>query len=119
MGIQNYKGLTVWQKAIDFVETCYKLSEQFPNRELYALSSQLRRAAVSVPSNIAEGNGRESRNEYIHFLNIARGSLKECETQLIIAERLKYISAAQLQKSLAQSEEIGRMLNALIRSLRR
>lgn len=104
---------------MDFVVICYQLTEKFPAREMYGLSSQLRRAAISVPSNIAEGNGRESRNEYLHFLSIARGSLKECETQLMIAERLKYIDAKQLQHALSQAEEIGRMLTNLTRSLRK
>ena len=104
---------------MDFVVTCYRLSAAFPHSETYALSSQLRRAVVSIPSNIAEGNGRESRNEYVHFLTIARGSLREVETQLMIAERLAYINQQSLQNALSQADEIGRMITSLIRSLKR
>lgn len=119
MKIESYRDLRVWQKAIDFVTLCYKLSETFPKHEIYGLTSQLRRAAVSVPSNIAEGNGRESNIEYLHFLHIARGSLRESETQLIIAERLNYIDKTRLDNALQQSDEIGRMLTNLTRSLKK
>jgi four helix bundle protein len=75
--MQSYQDLIVWQKAIDYVEICYQISEKFPAKEVYGLTSQIRRSAVSVPSNIAEGYGRETRGEYIHFLGIAKGSLKK------------------------------------------
>lgn len=117
--IKTYQDLIVWQKSIDLVKDCYGLTETFPQREIYGLSQQLRRAAVSVPSNIAEGNGRESRKDYIHFLNISRGSLKEVETQLIISEKLGFIQRIQLADILKKTGEIGRMLNSLIRSLRK
>ena len=116
---RTYQDLIVWQKSIDLVKDCYGLTETFPQREIYGLSQQLRRAAVSIPSNIAEGNGRESRKDYIHFLNISRGSLKEVETQLIISEKLGFIQKIQLADILKKTEEIGRMLNGLIRSLRK
>src|SRR5262245_22855589 len=115
--IRNYKDLIVWQKAMEFVKNCYELSETFPAREIYGLSQQLRKAAVSIPSNIAEGNGRESGKDYVYFLNVSRGSLKEAETQLIIAELLGFINASQLEVVLQKAGEIGFMLNNLIRSL--
>ena len=117
--IRNYRDLIVWQKAIEFVKNCYELSEMFPAREMYGLSQQVRKAAVSVPSNIAEGNGRESVKDYIYFLNISRGSLKEAETQLIIAETLGFINTSQLEGILQKAGEIGFMLNNLIRSLKK
>jgi four helix bundle protein len=117
--IRSYQDLIVWQKSIELVKYCYDLTEIFPQREIYGLSQQLRRAAVSIPSNVAEGNGRESIKEYIYFLNISRGSLKEVETQLIISEKLGFIQKTQLAEILKKTDEIGRMLNSLIRSLRK
>jgi four helix bundle protein len=117
--IRNYRDLIVWQKSMEFVKNCYELSETFPAREIYGLSQQLRKAAVSVPSNIAEGNGREGIKDYIHFLNISRGSLKEAETQLILAELLGFINTSQLEAVLKKAGEIGFMLNNLIRSLKK
>ena len=104
---------------MDFAETCYKLTDTFPAREIYVLTSQLRRSAISVPSNIAEGNGRESIIEYIRFLNIARGSLKEAETQILLAQRFSYLNENQVQVALSLSEEVGKLLNRLIFSLRK
>ncbi|NJM52876.1 MAG: four helix bundle protein [Blastocatellia bacterium] len=118
MIMQSYRDLIVWQKAIDYVEICYRISENFPAKEVYGLTSQLRRAAVSIPSNIAEGYGRETRGEYIHFLGIAKGSLKESETQIMIAERLNFISNQDAQKALIQAETVGKLLYALIKSLK-
>ncbi len=89
MKVKNYRELVVWQKAMTFVELVYRATRQFPREELYGLTNQLRRAAVSVPSNIAEGQGRFSTREFLSFLSIARGSLREAETQLMIAQRLK------------------------------
>lgn len=117
--IRSYRDLIVWQKAVEFVKDCYQLTDTFPQREIYGLSQQLRRASVSIPSNIAEGNGRESRKEYIYFLNVSRGSLKEAETQLIISEKLGFISQPQLESILNKASEIGLLLNNLIRSLKR
>jgi four helix bundle protein len=116
--LQSYRELLVWQKAMELAQLIYQLTEPFPKREIYGLASQLRRAAVSVPSNIAEGYGRGSRREYLQFLAIAQGSLKELETQVILAERLTYASAAQSARILAKSEAVGKMLGALIRSLK-
>jgi four helix bundle protein len=116
--LQSYRDLVVWQKAVDLAELSYRLTEQFPPREMYGLSSQMRRAGVSVASNIAEGYGRGSRREYVQFLAIAQGSLKELETQTILAERLTFATASQANRMLDDCEVIGKMPGALIRSLR-
>jgi four helix bundle protein len=116
--LESYRDLKVWQKAIDLVVACYKLSKTFPKDEVYGLTSQLRRAVVSVPANIAEGYGRGSRKEYLQFLTVAQGSLKEVETHLIIAQRLEYTKQPQLEAILAHTEEIGKMLGSLIRTLK-
>lgn len=96
MQVRSYKDLIVWQKAMDLVELVYHLTKLFPKDEQYGLSNQLRRAAVSIPSNIAEGQARNSTAEFRNFLSIARGSLAELETQLLIAERLNYIEQKKL-----------------------
>jgi four helix bundle protein len=119
MAIQSYRELTVWQKAMDFVVECYRSCERFPRIEQYGLCSQLRRATVSIPSNIAEGQGRHSTKEFLHHLSIAYGSLMECETHVQIAQRLGYIAQSYEQSLLQQAEEIGRMLNGLMGSLQR
>ncbi|MEK6333566.1 MAG: four helix bundle protein [Acidobacteriota bacterium] len=116
--LRSYRDLLVWQKAVDLAILIYRFSEGFPRTEIYGLTSQLRRAGVSVPSNIAEGYGRSSRKEYLQFLSIAQGSLKELETQTIIAQRLNYATAAQAERVLSESEVVGKMLGSLIRSLR-
>jgi four helix bundle protein len=116
--LQSYRDLLVWQKVMGLAVLAYRLTEQFPKREIYGLASQIRRAAVSVPSNIAEGYGRGSRKEYLQFLSIAQGSLKELETQVILAERLAFAPPAQARRLLSDSEVVGKMLGGLIRSLR-
>jgi four helix bundle protein len=103
---------------MDLFENCYKLSKRLPNSEAYGLISQIRRAAVSVPANIAEGHGRRSLGEYVQHLSIANGSLKELETQLLITGRLNYIGQDELVGALKACEEIGRMLSTLIQKLR-
>ena len=108
----------VWQKAVQIVVDCYRATAGFPKSELYGLTSQIRRSATSIPANIAEGYGRGSRKEYLQFLIIAQGSLKELETHFIIAEKLNYLTGAQTERVLAQTDEIGRMLGSLIRKLR-
>ena len=113
----SYKELIVWQKGMRLVKLIYQITVAFPKTELYGLVSQLRRAAVSIPSNIAEGNGRHSKSEYTHFLNIARGSCYEIETQIIICKELGYVNSQQSKELLSLNEEIGRMLNALIQKL--
>ncbi len=114
---QIYRDLLAWQKSMDLVERVNRVSETFPKYELYGLSSQLRRAAVSVPSNIAEGQGRRHKREFQQFLGQARGSLMELETQVLIAHRLHYISQADTECLLSMSAETGRILNGLICSL--
>lgn len=103
---------------MDFAETCYKLSGVFPAQEIYVLTSPLRRSAISIPSNIAEGNGRGSIIDYVRFLNIARGSLKEAETLLLLAQRFGYLNQAQIEQVLVQTNEISILLNNLFRSLK-
>ena len=119
MAVTSYHDLTVWQKAIDLVVDCYKLTERFPRTEQYGLMSQLQRAAVSIPSNIAEGAGRGHTREYLRHLGIARGSLFETETQIIIARRLGYVADQDTRPLLGLVTEIGRMLHGLIASLER
>jgi four helix bundle protein len=88
VAVQHYRELIVWQKAMNLVEAVYRMTDEFPKKEIYGLASQIQRAAVSVPSNIAEGQGRSSTREFLHFLSMAQGSLMEVETQITIAERL-------------------------------
>ena len=117
MTVQSYKDLIVWQKAMLIVKVVYKLTQGFPKEELYGLTNQIRRAAVSVPSNIAEGQARRGKAEFKNFLSIARGSLAEVETQLLIAQDLNYINHVQLQEVLSLHTEVGKMLNSLINKL--
>ena len=115
--MESYRDLSVWQKSMDLVEEVYSLVKKLPHEEQFALSSQIRRAVVSIPSNIAEGYGRKSKKEYIRFLQIARGSKYEVETQLLICSRLGYLQKTDLSKSLDLCDEIGKMLNTLIKKL--
>ncbi|MCC6418256.1 MAG: four helix bundle protein [Gemmataceae bacterium] len=117
MAVQHYRELIVWQKAIDLVEAVYRFSRRFPRDEIFGLTSQLRRAAVSVPSNIAEGQGRDTTREFLHFLSIARGSLQETATQVIIAERLSYGTPEQIEEIRALCAEVGRLLHGLCKGL--
>jgi four helix bundle protein len=114
---QHYKDLVAWQKAMDLVVDVYKASESFPRRETYSLTDQIRRAAVSVPSNIAEGQAHFSRGEFLHFLRHSSGSLAELETQILLAERLEYLPEIQAQSLLDRIHEVGRILSGLIGSL--
>ncbi len=117
MSLQHYRELIVWQKAISFVESVYRITNDFPKTEIYGLTSQVRRAAVSIPSNIAEGQGRSTTRDFLHFLSMSQGSLMEAETQITIAERLGYINKQQETILLESTAEIGRLLNGLCRSL--
>lgn len=119
MAGRSYRELLVWQKAMNLVTEVYNSIKTFPREEIYGLSGQLRRAVVSVPSNIAEGQGRDSVKEFIHHLSIAYGSLMEVETQLQIAANLGYLKQIEINKLLEQSSEVGRLLNGLSRSLRK
>ena len=115
--INGYRDLLVWQRAMDLVIEAYGLTKRFPGEERYALAQQLRRAAVSVPSNIAEGHGRKHLGDYVRHVSIARGSLMEMETQLLIAGRMGYISNGEEERVIAQTSEVGRMLSGLLRAL--
>jgi four helix bundle protein len=117
--LDSYRDLLVWQKAMEFVVETYRFSSRFPREELYGLTSQLRRASVSVPSNISEGYGRASRKEYVQFLFVAQGSLKETETQIMLAEMLGYASKDATKSLLEKSAVVGKLLGGLIRALRR
>ena len=115
--LKSYRELTVWQKSIDWVEQIYQASRNFPPEEKFGLTSQIRRAAVSVPSNIAEGAARSGTGEFLQFLSVASGSLAEVETQLILAGRLGYLPEADRQRLEMEADEISRMLGGLKRSL--
>lgn len=117
MGAKNYRDLIAWQKAMDLVDQVYRASKTFPDEEKFGLTQQMRRAAVSIPSNIAEGQGRESKKEFARFLSIAHGSLRELETQILISERLQYLS--QTDDLLALASEVGRLITGLTKSLNR
>lgn len=115
--IRSYRDLLVWQKSMDLLVEIYEVTKDFPKEELYGLSSQIKRAVVSVPSNIAEGSSRRTTREFIRFINIATGSLAELETQLIAAERLSFFSEEKKDILLYQTDEISRMLQGLHDSL--
>ncbi len=115
--MNKFKELLVWQKAIDLTEVVYLLTNQFPNDEKFGLISQIRRCVVSIPSNIAEGAGRNSKNEFKHFLSIALGSSYELETQLILANRFNYILKEKLEEALVKLDEVQRMITGLQKSL--
>ena len=117
-GIQSYKDLIIWQKGIEIVVLIYQLISDLPKDEIYALSSQIKRSAVSIPSNIAEGYGRHSTQSYIQFIKIARGSLCELETQLLIAEKLNFIKSVDLYSDIMkQVTEESKMINSFINKL--
>jgi four helix bundle protein len=116
--LHNHRDLKVWQISVDLVETVYRLSRNWPNHELYGLVSQARRASVSVPANIAEGAGRRSTGEFIQFVGIARGSLAELETLIVVASRLGYLEDGVSAHLLSDIAEVGRMLTGLMQSLR-
>jgi four helix bundle protein len=115
--MHRFKELLVWQKAIALTKEVYHITNRFPNQEKFGLSSQINRSAVSIPSNIAEGAGRNSNKEFIQFIGVATGSLYELETQLIIAEQIGYLKDEEFQLLLELIKEIGNMLFALKKSL--
>jgi four helix bundle protein len=117
MPVKNYRDLIAWQKSMDLVEEIYRITKAFPREEIYGLTSQLRRCGVSIPSNIAEGQGRRTDAEFAHRLSIAHGSLREAETQLMIAKRLAYIADEQLDNLLVKTAEVGRLINGLWKTL--
>lgn len=119
MSVQHYRELIVWQKAMALAKLCYQVTKKFPRDELFGMTSQIRRAAASIPANIAEGNNRAHTKEYLNFISIAKGSLAEVETHLLLRREAELLPETDLQKCLALSDEIGRMLVALRTSLER
>ena len=115
--IQRYQQLTVWQKGMQLVKLIYLVTNTLPREELYGLSNQMRRAVISIPSNIAEGFGRYNTKEYLHFLRIARGSCYEVETQLQICTQINYLTEEETSAPLQLCNEINRMLNAMLTKL--
>jgi four helix bundle protein len=117
--VKSYKDLIAWRKSISLVTDVYASTAGFPTREIYGLSNQMRRAAVSIASNIAEGHGRATAGEFAQFLCQSRGSLCELETQVVIARNLSYVTAEVERELLAASQELGRILNGLISAIQR
>ncbi len=115
--IRSYRDLRVWQAGMDLAEACYVLTKRFPKDELFGMTAQIRRAATSVPANIAEGYGRNSRGEYGQFPRIAQGSLKELETHVLLSTRVGLLVPSETKNVLEQCDHLGRMLHRLIRSL--
>jgi four helix bundle protein len=119
MTINSFRELRVWQAGMELVEEIYRLTQSFPNHEQFGLTSQLRRCAVSIPSNIAEGHVREYLKEYLYHISVAQGSLAELQTQVEIAERLSYFPHSQSEQILKTAESLSRQLYALRNSLSR
>ena len=115
--MKDHKDLIVWQKSMELTRIIYTLTKRFPQGEIFGLTNQIRRAVVSIPSNIAEGFGRNSDKQFIHFLKIAKGSAAELETQLLISRDLSYLTAKDAKSTVALYDEIARMLGALIRNI--
>lgn len=115
--IRSYRDLRVWQAGMDLAETAYRLSQAMPASEIYGLTSQIRRSAASVPANIAEGYGRESTRSYIQFLKTARGSLRELETHVLLAQRVGFIDDEGAKTLLHNAESVGKMLYSLMQAL--
>ena len=119
MKVARYQDLAVWQKSMDLVVNRYRATDGFPKSELFGLTSQIRRAAVSIPANVAEGFGRQGTPEFLHFLSVAYGSLLELETHLQIAARLEFLQSDRAAAGLSACAEIGRMINGLSSALAR
>ena len=117
MEINSYRDLLVWQKAMDLVVECYQLTDKLPKTEAYGLTAEIRRSAVHIPAFIADGHGRDFRNEYLQRLSAAHGQLMTLETQWIAVNHLQYLSTEEIEPVLARCGEVGRMINGLIRSL--
>jgi four helix bundle protein len=117
--MKTHRDLDVWKKSVSLVTSIYEITKSFPKEEIYGLTNQIRRAAVSVPSNIAEGSARQGNKEFIQFLYIALGSLTELGTQLIIASNLKYLSEESFISLMSKQKEIGKMLIVLIRYIKK
>ena len=117
MSVKSYKDLIVWQKAIGLTLMVYKHTTLFPKDEIYGLRQQMRRAAVSIPSNIAEGQCRSTTKDFLHFLAMAHGSLAEVETQVLISQQLSYFTVAQANELFDRINEVGRLISGLKNSL--
>lgn len=115
--MSSYKDLLVWQRALELVTMVYKATSKFPKEETYTLTSQVRRAAISIPSNIAEGSARNTSKSFLYFLDIAVGSLRELETQLIISVNLEYLNEEEFSDLDAKLNEVGKMMSGLKRSI--
>jgi four helix bundle protein len=115
--VLSYRGLIVWQKAMALAALCYAKTLSFPRSEAFGLTTQIRRAAASIPANVAEGNGRENTGSYIQFLRIAQGSLKELETHVLLSQTVEMMKAADAALVLEMTEEVGKLLRSLIRAL--
>ncbi len=118
MSISRFRELKAWQLGMDLAERVYLLTDSFPKSETYGITSQIRRSAVSIPSNLAEGNGRDSTKEFLHFIAIAVGSICELETQLLLSQRLKYINMSDLETVLALLTETRRTIRGLQKALK-
>ncbi len=117
MPSRNYRDLIAWQRAMDFTAAVYELSAAFPSDERFGLTSQLRRAATSIPSNIAEGQGRFSKPDFKRFLSMAHGSVREVETQLLLAVRLRYLNQVTAEPAMELASEVGRLIQGLANSI--
>ena len=115
--VHSYQDLVVWQKAMTLAAVCYRKTRSFPRSEVFGLTAQIRRAAASIPANIAEGYGREHTGSYIHHLRISQGSLKELETHVLLAQTVELMDSEDAQQVLDASEEVGKLLRSLIRAL--
>jgi len=115
--INSYRDLLVWQEAMAIASACYVLTKAFPREEIYGMTAQIRRAAVSIAANVAEGHGRESTGSFVQFLRVSQGSLKELETHLLLAGQVQIAELSTVEPILARCESLGRMLRRLIRSL--
>jgi four helix bundle protein len=118
MGISSFRELRAWQLGMDLTERIYLLTDSFPKTETYGLTSQIRRSAISVPSNLAEGHGRDSTKEFLHFIAIAFGSICELETQILLSNRLKYIANDDVEKTLAALTETSKTIRGLQKALK-
>jgi four helix bundle protein len=119
MALQNYRDLELWQRAMSLAEDCYRVTKEFPKEEMFGLTSQIRRAAVSIPANIAEGQGRQHTKEFVNHLSIARGSLKELETHVILSHGVGFLNGPDLECLLGLTEEVSRMMSGLRKTLER
>jgi len=117
--IRSYRDLEVWKLAIEIAKQCYVVTRGFPKEELFGMTSQIRRAAASVPANVAEGYGRDSKGEYVQFLRVSQGSLKELETHLILSREVGIVDSARVERILSDCERLGKMLRSLVRAIQR